>query len=364
MISLEHLSLKDFRSYETLDLDLGPGLTAVTGDNGNGKTNLIEALAFLARLQSFRAAPNEAMIRVGTSDATIRGEVRVGERSMLIEADISATRRSRVQVNKQRINRRGDLAEALTVSVFSPDDLELVKGSPGGRRDFIDDLLIDLHPKNEAACSDFAKVIKQRNALLKQMVGRRGADELLTLDVWDQRFVETGERLVALRRKVVDQLQPLVAAAYFDVSGDARSTRLAYTSGWEAAGLAAAIDQSRSDDLRRGVSTVGPHRDDIEMAIGPFGVRTHASQGEQRSMVLALRLAAHRLVAQARGRTPILLLDDVFSELDARRSAALLESLPEGQKILTTATALPDGAVADAVVRIEHSRIVSSHVGT
>lgn len=355
MISLQHLSLRDYRSYAQLDLGFSPGLTVVMGDNGNGKTNLIEALAFLARLKSFRGATNDALIRVGCSEAVIRADVTAGDRAVLIEAEISATRRPRMQINKQKLTRRGALADVLTVSVFSPDDLYIAKGGPAGRREFLDDLLIDLHPKNEQACADLARVIKQRNALLKQMAGRQAADELLTLDVWDGRLIEVGERLASLRVKVLEQLDPLVADCYREVSGDTRTTRLSYGSSWRSPGLARALEEARRDDIRRGVSTVGPHRDDIDLHIGDLAVRTHASQGEQRSMVLALRLAAHRLVALARRETPILLLDDVFSELDDRRSAALLDSLPDGQKILTTATSLPAGAVADQIIGIRWS---------
>jgi len=357
VISVRHLSLRDFRSYTELELDLAPGLTVVIGDNGNGKTNLIESIGFLARLQSFRGAPNDALIRVGADQLVVRGDVLCGDRDVLIESELPRTGRLRTLVNKQKLVRRGDLAEVLTTTVFSPDDLDIVKDGPAGRRDFLDDLLVDLHPKNDAACADFAKVLKQRNALLKQMSGRRSAEAELTLDVWDLRMADLGERLVGLRRKLVDQLVELVRDAYSTVSGSSGvAIDLVYSSAWAATGLAAALAASRDDDVRRGVSTVGPHRDDLDVAIAGLPVRTHASQGEQRSMVLALRLGAHQLVTRARGEAPVLLLDDVFSELDDRRSAALLESLPDGQKVLTTATSMPPGAVADAVIRIEGSR--------
>ncbi|MFN8049876.1 MAG: DNA replication/repair protein RecF [Acidimicrobiales bacterium] len=361
MISVDRLALRDFRSYEELDLSFAPGLTAVVGENGNGKTNLIEAIGFISRLQSFRGSPNEAMVRNGQEQAIIRADVTCGDRAVLIEAELPRQGRLRVQVNKQRLGRRGDLAEVLTTTVFSPDDLEIVKGGPGGRRDYLDDLLVDLHPKNDAACTDLAKALKQRNALLKQMSGRLSPESELTLDVWDQRFAELGERVGSLRAKLLEQLVPLVTEAYAvlslsGTSGSAGTIGMTYSSAWRDGGLAAALAASRSDDVRRGVSTVGPHRDDVELAIDGLPARTHASQGEQRSMVLAMRLAAHRLVTQARGEAPVLLLDDVFSELDPKRSAALLECLPPGQKILTTAAALPPGAVADAVVSIADSR--------
>ena len=356
MISVRRLSLHDFRSYVNLQIDLSAGLTAIVGENGNGKTNLVEAIAFLSRLQSFRGSPNEALVRVGAEAAVVRGEVLCGDRDVLIEAELPAQGRMRVQVNKQKLVRRGDLAEVLTTTVFSPDDLDIVKGGPGGRRDFLDDLLIDLHPKNEAAAIDFAKVLKQRNALLKQMAGRRSTEAEITLDVWDIRLAEVGERLGVLRSKLIEQLHPLIEEAHAAVAGTAGSIGLRYVTSWREAGLGRMLEQSRVDDIRRGVSTVGPHRDDLELMIDGLPARTHASQGEQRSVVLALRLGAHRLVTQARGEAPVLLLDDVFSELDAQRSAALLRSLPEGQKILTTASVLPAGADAESVITISHSR--------
>lgn len=359
MISVRHLSLRDFRSYDELELDFAPGLTAVVGENGNGKTNLIEAIGFMARLQSFRGAPNDALIRVGAEQLVVRSDVLCGDREVLIEVELPRQGRLRAQVNKQKLVRRGDLAEVLTTTVFSPDDLEMVKGGPSGRREYLDDVLIDLHPKNDAAAGDFAKVLRQRNALLKQMAGRRSDDVEITLDVWDQRLVEVGERLATLRSKLTDRLVPYVTESYALVSGTPVAeggVSLDYASGWRSTGLAAALVASRSDDIRRGVSTVGPHRDDLEVSVAGLPVRTHASQGEQRSMVLALRLAAHQLVTEARGEAPVLLLDDVFSELDDRRSSALLESLPEGQKVLTTASGLPSGADPDAVIRIAGSR--------
>lgn len=359
MIVVRHLELRDFRSYDSLDLDLSAGLTAVVGDNGNGKTNLIEAIGFLARLRSFRGAPNDALIARDADSTVVRADVLCGDRDVLIEVELPRQGRLRAQVNKQRLVRRGDLAEVLTTTVFSPDDLEIVKGGPGGRREYVDNLLIDLHPKNDAACADFAKVLKQRNALLKQMSGRRSDEAELTLDVWDQRMAEHGERLAGLRARVLSQIEPLVADCYRTVAGSDTPVALTLVAPWRDVGLTTALASSRVDDVRRGVSTVGPHRDDIELSIGGMPARTHASQGEQRSLVLALRLASHRLVTTARGESPVLLLDDVFSELDDRRSVALLESLPEGQKVLTTASHLPPGAVADSVITIAGSRVTS-----
>lgn len=360
MICVRHLSLRDFRSYKELELDFSPGLTAVVGENGNGKTNLVEAIGFLARLRSFRGAPNEALVRRGASEAIIRGDITCGERPVQIEAALPLSGRMRVQVNKQRLVRRVDMAEYLTVTVFSPDDLEIVKGGPGLRRDFLDDLLSDLHPKNEVATSDFAKALRQRNALLKQMAGRRDEASELTLDVWDLRLCELGERVAVLRSKTLAQLEPMVVEAYSELSarrGHAHSVQLRYGSTWFEGGLSGALAEARTADIRRGVSTVGPHRDDVELYIDAMPARTHASQGEQRSLVLALRLAAHRLVTVARGQAPVLLLDDVFSELDTHRSAALLATLPQGQKILTSVGDVPPQATVESQLTIVDSTV-------
>jgi DNA replication and repair protein RecF len=302
-------------------------------------------------------------VRHGAQSAVVRGDVRCGDREVLLEAELPVQARMRVQVNRQKLVRRGDLSDVLTVTVFSPDDLEIVKGGPGLRRDYLDELLADLHPKNDAACADLAKSLKQRNALLKQMAGRRSPETDLTLDVWDERMAEVGERVGSLRAKVLAQLEPLVGEAYAALTAGAGHrpappVTMSYASAWRDGGLRAALAAARADDVRRGVSTVGPHRDDVDLAIGGLPARTHASQGEQRTLVLALRLAAHRLVTQARTEAPVLLLDDVFSELDAARSAALLENLPDGQKILTTAAALPEGARPDATLRIAGSQLV------
>ncbi len=351
------LWLADFRSYPEAEITFGEGLTAIVGANGNGKTNVLEAIAFLATTRSFRGSPNDAMIRVGAKSAVVRAEITDDDRDVLIEAEIPPTGRARVQVNKQRLTRTRDLLGVFDVTVFSPDDLEIVKGGPAGRREYLDRLLVSVHPKNEQAVSDFERVLRQRNALLRQMAGRRGSDDELTLEVWDTRLVETGERLALLRAKVVEQLFPLVTSCYEEVAERGSDITMVYEAPWRAAGLGDALSRNRGDDIRRGVSLVGPHRDELAVSIEKMPSRTHSSQGEQRSLTLAMRLAAHRLVMQARGHAPVLLLDDVFSELDHARSRALLASLPAGQGILTSATELPAGATPELLYELSGGRL-------
>ena len=238
------------------------------------------------------------------------------------------------------------------MTVFSPDDLDIVKGGPGIRRDLLDNLLVTLHVKNEAARDEFSRVLRQRNALLRQLHGRLDDASAVTLDVWDQRFAESGERLAGLRRRVTEQLRPHVIEGYVAVAGRVLDVGLEYRSDWAARGLIAALTESRADDVRRGISLVGPHRDELVLSLSGLPARTHASQGEQRSLVLALRLGSHSLAIEATGHTPVLVLDDVFSELDERRSAALLGSLPAGQTILTSASGMPSGVSPDQVLEV------------
>jgi DNA replication and repair protein RecF len=353
-VRLDKLWLTDFRSYESAELALAPGLTAVLGDNGQGKSNLLEAIGWLATLRSFRGAPAEAMVRVGAPHAVLRAEGDREGRSTLIEAELVPSGRNRVLIGKQRLDRARDLLGVLRVSVFAPDDLQLVKGGPAGRRTYLDDTLVALHPRYDAVCSEVDKVLRQRGALLKQVHGKLDAPAELTLDVWDTKLAEAGDELARLRSSLCERLGPVLEAAYeaVAVGADARAAvGLAYERSWTGS-LADALAAGRGDDLRRGTNLIGPHRDELVLTVGGLPARTHASQGEQRSLALALRLAAHDVVRVTTGSTPILLLDDVFSELDIVRADALLRALPPGQALLTSAVGLPPGAVPEQTLRV------------
>ncbi len=349
---LRRLWLTDFRGYVDADVTFDPGLTAVVGPNGQGKTNLLEAIAYLATLGSFRGAPTEALIRVGSQRAVVRAEAERDGRSLLIEAELVAGGRNRAQLNRQPLRRTRDLLGALRVTVFSPDDLALVKGGPGERRRYLDDTLVALHPRYDAARNDLDRVLRQRGALLKQSGGRLSADIEATLDVFDAKLVSTGEALAAARHDLVAEMGPVLVDAYERVACQSATVVADYCPTWMDAGLGMALAAARRDDLRRGVSTVGPHRDDLDLSLGGLPARTHASQGEQRSLALALRLAAHEVVTRRTETPPVLLLDDVFSELDRDRSDALLRCLPPGQTVLSTADALPAGALPGRVLRV------------
>ncbi len=350
---IEHLELVDFRNYVTGSFELHSGTTVVIGDNGQGKTNLAEALAFLATLTSFRSAPTDALIRAGADTAIIRATIRQDDgRETLIEVELASVGRNRVQVNRQKLARVRDLLGAVRVTVFSPDDLILVKGSPGDRRRFMDDTLVALATKYDTVRLEIDRIVRQRNTLLKQAAGRLTAEIEVTLDVWDTKFAEVADQFGYARATLVARLTPMVQEAYEQLAGTPTPLDLYYEPEWRSGGLGAALAMARPLDVRRGVSTVGPHRDELQMTINGLPSRTHASQGEQRTLALALRLAGHRLVAERTGEAPVLVLDDVLSELDDHRATALLGHLPAGQVVITTASELPSAARADHVLRV------------
>lgn len=355
---IERLELVDFRNYPEATFDLTAGTTAIIGRNAQGKTNVAEAMAFLATLESFRGAPTSALVRIGSDAAVIRAVVRQDDgRDTTIDVRIPAQGRVAVQVNKQRLQRSVDLLGSLRVTVFSPDDLDLVKGGPTERRRFCDDVLVNLAARNGVLRLDLERALKQRNTLLRQCGGRLTDEVAFSLDVWDERMAEVGDRLGQARAELVARMQPEAERAYGELAGVATAVGLRYEPEWRRTGLAEALRQSRRDDVRRGSSTVGPHRDDVELTLGALPARTHASQGEMRSLALSMRLAAHRMVAEAADAVPLLVLDDVLSELDPDRCRALLAHLPAGQVVITTAAPLPSEAHPDRVIRIEGGKV-------
>jgi DNA replication and repair protein RecF len=357
-VIVRRLSLTDFRNYAGATLELDDGLTVVTGDNGQGKTNLVEALAWLATLESFRGAPADALVRAGADRAVLRADILHADgRAVLAEAELPRTGRHRVQINRQRLARARDLLGVLQVSVFSPDDLALVKGGPGERRRYLDATLVALHRKHDSLRIDLERILRQRNTLLKQASGRLSPEIGLTLDVWDAKLTSTGEALGHARAELTAELEPLVGKAYADIAGDPSEVRLRYEPGWRVTGLAAALAASRAEDLRRQLTLVGPHRDDVDVDLAGLPARTHASQGEQRCVAFALRLAAHIAVTERLGSPPLLLLDDVFSELDRDRAHALVAHLPAAQVVVTTAGPLPPGTTPARTVVVRDGRL-------
>lgn len=352
---VSHLTLADFRSYDALDVALGPGVTAFMGRNGQGKTNLVEALDYLARLESHRVAADAPLVRRGAERAVIQAAVVKDERTAVLEVEIHPGRSNRARVNRQPLRRARDLVGMLRTVLFSPEDLSLVKGDPGERRRFLDDLLVLRTPRLAGVRSDVDRILKQRNSLLKTAGGARRAGEgaLATLDVWDEHLAAGGAELIAARLRLVEALGPFVATAYAAVARGARhdettatyrsSVPLEGSEGREAikGALLGELQRRRSDELDRGVTLVGPHRDDLVLSLGSLPVRGYASHGESWSYALALRLASYDLL-RSDGDDPILILDDVFAELDQGRRDQLADLVAGAEQVLVTAAVPAD----------------------
>jgi DNA replication and repair protein RecF len=370
-VTVSSLWLGNFRCFEQVEVDFDPtGLTVLRGPNGSGKTSVLEAVGWLSTMRSIRGATREILIRSGEQSAIVRAEVSrpgrssadngsvVDERSVLIEAEIRSDRPGRVQVDRQLVRRRAELARALQVSVFSPADRRLVEGGPSHRRDYLDEVLAERHPRLEALVDEVGRVLRQRAALLRQAGPRPDESAVSSLEIWDMRLARSGSELVTARAALVQELEPLVASAYSRLAGADCHVSLSYRRSWEG-DLIDALQAHRVVDLRRQQTSVGPHRDELEIQLDRTVARTHASQGEQRCIALALRLATHELRGNAAPESPVLLLDDVFSELDARRSEALVELLPPGQVLLTTAVDPPAGVSADRVVELRSGQLLA-----
>jgi DNA replication and repair protein RecF len=364
---LSHLSLSDYRSYATVDLPLQAGVTALVGPNGQGKTNLAEAIGYLATLGSYRVAHDAPLVRLGAHRAVVRGIVVQAGRSTLIEVEITPGRANRARVNRSPVQRPRDVLGLLRTVHFAPEDLALVKGEPSDRRRFLDDLLVTRVPRIAGVRADYERVLKQRNALLKTAGaavrasrGGGGVPDLRTLDVWDAHLARAGAELLAARLELVDGLRPLVAKAYDAVAdgitkGDARldyksslGPEFALTPDREvlAAALLETTGRVRRDEIERGISLVGPHRDDLVLGLGPMPAKGYASQGEAWSFALALRLASFEML-RALGDDPVLVLDDVFAELDTGRRDRLARLVGEAEQVLVTAAVAAD--VPDAL---------------
>jgi DNA replication and repair protein RecF len=361
-VHLTRLALTDFRSYAAADVMLGPGVTTFTGSNGQGKTNLVEAAWYAATFGSHRVAADAPLIRQGSERAILRAAVRSGGRDSLLEIEINAGRANRVRLNRMPVPRPRDALGVLRCVLFAPEDLAVVKGDPDQRRRYLDDLLVAVRPRNAGVRADYERVLRQRNALLKSAKARGGVPPS-AMEVWDDHLVAAGAELTAARLGLVARLQPLVARCYSAVSGAEQDTAMRYLlsasrqagsdgggqSGVDAADplspddpaslaklLRAALEARRRAELERGVSLVGPHRDELELQIGGLPARGYASHGESWSLALALRLAAYQLL-RADGEDPVLILDDVFAELDSERRDRLADLVADAEQVLVTA---------------------------
>ena len=357
-----HLSLHDFRSYATAEVELGPGVTSFIGRNGQGKTNLVEAIDYLSRLTSHRVATDAPLVRNGADQAVVRAAVVKEGRTAILEIELNPGRANRARVNKSPLPRTRDLVGLVRTVVFSPEDLTLVKGDPSDRRRFLDDLAVLRTPRLAGARADYDRVLKQRNSLLKTAGLARGSARdaaLSTLAAWDEQLAHHGAELLGARLALVDELRPYVGKAYETVARGASrdDAEIEYKSSVPLDGpLDAAILEElarrQKDELDRGISLVGPHRDELLLWLGhgaddPHGrlpVKGYASHGESWSFALALRLASYDLL-RADGDDPILILDDVFAELDTERRAQLADLVAGAEQVLVTA-AVPEDVPA------------------
>ena len=337
------LELRDVRCYEELSFQPDPGVNVLVGDNGEGKTSVLEGLGYLGLMKSFRLVGDEALVREGAMSAVIRGGIGGAASEITVECELPLEGRRTVLVNGKRPQRMREVQAMVPVVTFMPDDLDVVKRGPGLRRDYLDDLASQLWPRAGADLADYDRALRQRNALLRQE-GR--ATDPVTLEVWDTRLAAAAAGVLAHRRAVAAALQPHLAGAYEAVGGEG-DLRWAYRSTWgsddagDEEGLVGAMAQAlvaaRPRDLDVRTTTVGPHRDEPGLLLDGRATRSKASQGEQRTVAIALRIGAHRVIREVRDTTPVLLLDDVFSELDADRAARVVELMTPGQVFVTTA---------------------------
>jgi DNA replication and repair protein RecF len=359
-VHVAHLTLHDFRSYADLDVELGPGATAFIGRNGQGKTNLVEAIDYLSRLSSHRVASDAPLVRAGTDQAVVRAAVVRDGRTAVLEVELNPGRANRARINRSPLPRPREIIGLVRTVVFAPDDLTLVKGDPSDRRKFLDDLLLLRAPRLGGVRADYDRILKQRNTLLKTAGVARGEARdtaLSTLGVWDAHLARVGAEVLAARLRLVDDLRPYVGKAYEAVARGASrdDAEIAYKPSFEldgatdagdlTAALLAELERRRKDELDRGISLVGPHRDELLLTLGNddlrLPVKGYASHGESWSFALALRLASYDLL-RADGDDPILVLDDVFAELDAERRRQLAELVAGAEQVLVTAAVAAD----------------------
>ncbi|WP_010539666.1 DNA replication/repair protein RecF [Dietzia alimentaria] len=354
---LRHLRLLDFRSWPLLELDLDPGVTTLVGRNGHGKTNVLEAIGVLATLRSHRVAGDAPMIRTGAETALIGALAHNAGRELTIEMALNSGKANRARLNTSPCRRLGDILGVVQSVLFAPEDLSLVRGEPAERRRLLDELMVQRRPALGGDLSEYSSVLRQRSALLKSASAamRRGRSEesagvLDTLDVWDGRLAELGARIVAGRIALLRELRPLVVEAYRGLAPESRPAGLAYRFRVDGAPdeslltdpelveavLLAELGRRRPDEIDRGMSLVGPHRDDLTLTLGDEPAKGYASHGETWSFALALRLGSLELF-RADGIEPVLLLDDVFAELDRHRRAALADVAAGVEQVLITA---------------------------
>ena len=373
---VDHLQLGDFRSYPQVDVALGSGVTTFVGANGQGKTNLVEAVEYLSTLSSHRVASEVPLVRFGAERAVVRARVQAGlddPRQLQLEVEITPGKANRAKLNRSPLKRARELVGVLRTVVFSPEDLAIVKGDPSERRRFLDELVVSRWPRFSGVRSDYDRVLRQRSTLLKSLSGRsRGgpppAEAASTLDVWDTHLAAAGGELLAARLRTLTELAPHVSAAYADIAPTNSEVTATYKSGLELTAemsrdelteaMVAGLQERRGDEIQRGVCLVGPHRDDVLLMMGPMPAKGYASHGESWSLALALRLGSFQLLRDD-AVEPVLVLDDVFAELDSTRRERLASSVVSAEQILVTAAV---GADVPAALAGRRYRVAAGEV--
>ncbi len=334
---ITNLNLTNYRSYSTLDLTLNPGVSIFVGKNGEGKTNIAEAVLYLTFLSSHRATGNTPLIKLGNQSAYVRAKVKFPEREILVELEINIDKANRAKVNQNQVRSQKEIFGIVQAIYFSPEDLDIVRGDPGGRRRFIDQLLTLRSPRIAGVISDYERAVKQRNSLLKT---RASSD---ALNPWDKQVAELGGEIITLRMLALNELKPIFNQVYKDIS-DTKPAEIIYKSSIENPSLSQGensekimerLVNNRGAELDRGLTLTGPHRDDLLLILGDHAVKGYASHGESWSIALSLKLATYNLL-KSDGLSPILILDDVFSELDEERRERLAEIAKSAEQTIIT----------------------------
>ena len=346
------LSLRNFRNHESLDLSFTPGTTTIIGRNGRGKTNIVEAVHYLATLGSHRVSQDAPLIRKGQNTASIFANVAKHNRQAEVELTINYPGANKVTLNKNQLTKPKDILGLVTTVIFSPEDLDLVKGEPSARRRFIDELSTSLAPKFSNTRSDYERILKQRNTLLKSL-GRRNpsAQARATLDAWDEQLIQVGAEIISTRLENIKRIKPHILDFGAEISGDTEPLSLSYANSWlpveatdkiEIAKIfRSELENRNKDEIDRGATLVGPHRDDLDIQLSEMPAKGYASHGQSWSIAIALRLAAFKTLRE-HDDDPILILDDVFAELDERRRSRLISIISDVEQTLITAAVLED----------------------
>jgi DNA replication and repair protein RecF len=342
-VRINKLALTNFRSYNSLELELQPGVITFIGDNGSGKTNIAESLIYLAFLSSHRVSNNVPLISLGNQQTIIRAEVQREDRTLQIDLEINASKANRARINGNSTRSQREILGAIQIVYFSPEDLDLVRGEPGTRRDFLDRLLITRTPRLAGVIADYERVVKQRNALLKTRTSAAA------LAPWNEQLIKLGAELTAERIALIEALNPHVAQNYANLN-EVKPASISYKCSTEGVTkdvdrnitvLTARLDEVAYQEIERGVSLIGPHRDDLHLQLGDFPAKGYASHGESWSMAISLRIGSFNLL-KSEGASPILILDDVFAELDISRRIQLMSATKLAEQTFITAAVESD----------------------